>query len=174
LKPGAALPGDIVHIDGRILGRHPGVIHFTVGQRRGLGLGGLANGEALYVVKLDAAKARVIVGPREALETRRVYLRAVNWIGQGELADQKRGAEICVQIRSSRRPVRAFLFVRGQETMVEFAAAEDSVSPGQACVFYSLEERRARVLGGGFIVGADRACRGELENVRPRVEPVPA
>jgi tRNA-uridine 2-sulfurtransferase len=174
LNPGAAFPGDIVHIDGRVLGRHPGVIHFTVGQRRGLGLGGSANGEALYVVKLDAGKARVIVGPREALETRRVYLRAVNWIGQGELAEQPQGAEICVQIRSSRRPVRAFLFAQGKETMVEFATPEDSVSPGQACVFYSIEEPRARVLGGGFIVRADWAGDGRQENTSPRVEPVPA
>jgi tRNA-uridine 2-sulfurtransferase len=174
LKPGAALPGDIVHIDGRVLGRHPGVIHFTAGQRRGLGLGGSANGEALYVVKLDAGKAQVIVGPREALATRRVYLRAVNWIGLGELADQPQGAEICVQIRSSRRPVRAFLFARGKETVVEFATAEDSVSPGQACVFYSLDEPRARVLGGGFITGADRACEGQSTDNSTKVEPVPA
>jgi tRNA-uridine 2-sulfurtransferase len=173
LKPGAAQAGDIVHIDGRVLGRHPGVIHFTVGQRRGLGLGGSAKGEALYVVKLDAGKARVIVGPREALKTRRVYLRAVNWIGEGELAEQPQGAEICVQIRSSRRPVRAFLFARGGDTMVEFAVAEDSVSPGQACVFYSLEEPRARVLGGGFIAGAERACEGQSNNDAARVEAVP-
>jgi tRNA-uridine 2-sulfurtransferase len=174
LAPGAALPGDIVHIDGRLLGRHPGVIHYTVGQRRGLGLGGLGSGEPLYVVKLDAARARVIVGPRRALESHRVHLRAVNWIGQGTLADQPQGAEIWVQIRSSRRPVQGYMFAAAGETMVEFASAEDSVSPGQACVFYSLEEPRARVLGGGFIVSADPACSGDPEVLRTVVEPLPA
>jgi tRNA-uridine 2-sulfurtransferase len=173
LRPGAALPGDIVHIDGRLLGRHPGVIHYTVGQRRGLGLGGLGTGEPLYVVKLDASRARVIVGPREALESRQVHLRTVNWIGQGALADQPQGAEIWVQIRSSRRPVRAFLFACGADTTVEFALAEESVSPGQACVFYSLEEPRARVLGGGFIVSADPACPGDPEVDQTKVEPLP-
>jgi tRNA-uridine 2-sulfurtransferase len=173
LKPGAALPGDIVHIDGRVLGRHPGVIHYTVGQRRGLGLGSLGPGEPLYVVKLDARLARVVVGPREALESRRVHLRAVNWIGHGGLADQPQGAEICVQIRSSRHPVRGFLFARSEDTIVEFALAEDSVSPGQACVFYSLEEPRARVLGGGFIVSADGACPDGHENDPAKIEPLP-
>lgn len=173
LTPGAALPGDIVHIDGRLLGRHPGVIHYTVGQRRGLGLGGLGAGEALYVVKLDASRAHVIVGPRQALETRRVHLRAVNWIGRGGLADQPQGAEICVQIRSSRSPVRGFLFASADDTTVEFAAAEDSVSPGQACVFYSLEHPPARVLGGGFIVSADRACQEFPENDFAKVQALP-
>ncbi len=173
LTPGAALPGDIVHIDGRLLGRHPGVIHYTVGQRRGLRLGGLGSGKPLYVVKLDASRARVIVGPREALETRRVHLRAVNWIGQGGLADQPQGAEIWVQIRSPRRPVRGFLFACNGETMVEFALAEDSVSPGQACVFYSLEEPRARVLGGGFINSVDPARPGDKEHDRTKAEPLP-
>ena len=173
LTPGASLPGDIVHVDGRLLGRHPGVIHFTVGQRRGLGLGGLGPGEPLYVVKLDAARARVIVGPREALESHRVHLRAVNWIGQGALADQPQGAEISVQIRSSRRPVLGFLFACADGTVVEFALAEDSVSPGQACVFYSLEEPRARVLGGGFIVSADPARPENREHDWTKVEPLP-
>jgi tRNA-uridine 2-sulfurtransferase len=174
LRPGAAHPGDIVHIDGRLLGRHPGVIHYTVGQRRGLGLGGSGTGEPLYVVKLDAARARVIVGPREALESRRVYLRAVNWIGDGALADQSQGAKIWVQIRSSRRPVRGYLFAAADGTTVEFALAEDSVSPGQACVFYSPEEPRARVLGGGFIVSAEPACPGDKEQDRTMIEPLPA
>jgi tRNA-uridine 2-sulfurtransferase len=174
LRPSAAHPGDIVHIDGRVLGRHPGVIYYTVGQRRGLGLGGSGTGDPLYVVKLDAARARVIVGPREALESRRVHLRAVNWIGEGALADQPQGAEIWVQIRSSRRPVRGYLFAATERTRVEFAFAEDSVSPGQACVFYSPEEPRARVLGGGFIVSAEPACPGGPEQDRTMIEPLPA
>ncbi|MCI0599830.1 MAG: tRNA 2-thiouridine(34) synthase MnmA [Beijerinckiaceae bacterium] len=173
LRPGAALPGEIVHIDGRVLGRHPGVIHYTIGQRRGLGLGGLGGGEPLYVVKLDAARARVIVGPREALAARSVHLRTVNWIGPGELGDQPQGEEIFVQIRSSRPPVRGFLFSNAVETMVEFAEAEDSVSPGQACVFYGAERPRARVLGGGYIVSADPAWHGAEENVLRQVETLP-
>ncbi len=173
LSPAAAIPGEIVHVDGRSLGHHPGVIHFTVGQRRGLGLGGTGSGEPLYVVKLDASRAQVVVGPREALETRRVHLRAVNWIGQGALADQPQGEEIRVQIRSSRRPVLGYLFATACDTMVEFALPEDSVSPGQACVFYSAEEPRARVLGGGFIVSADPACPRDPAHGRTTVEPLP-
>ncbi|MCI0467198.1 MAG: tRNA 2-thiouridine(34) synthase MnmA [Beijerinckiaceae bacterium] len=173
LAPGAALPGDIVHIDGRVLGRHPGVIHYTVGQRRGLGLGGMGTGEPLYVVKLDAARARVIVGPREALVSQRVHLRAVNWIGPGTIEDQPRGEEIYVQIRSSRPPVQGFLFHGAGETVVEFATPEDSVSPGQACVFYAAGRPRARVLGGGFIVSADSAWQGAPAADVTRVESLP-
>lgn len=157
LTPGAALPGDIVHIDGRVLGRHPGVIHYTVGQRRGLGLGGSAAGEPLYVVKLDAARARVIVGPREALANRRVHLRALNWIGPGTIEEHAKGEDIFVQIRSSRPPVQAFLYVGPEDAAVEFAAAEDGVSPGQACVFYSSDRAPAQVLGGGFIASTEAA-----------------
>jgi tRNA-specific 2-thiouridylase len=157
LTPGAVVPGDIVHVDGRVLGRHPGVIHYTVGQRRGLGLGGCPTGEPLFVVKLDAARARVIVGPREALATRRVHLHALNWIGPGTIEEHARGEQIFVQIRSSRPPVPGFLFAGPGEAFVEFAAAEDGVSPGQACVFYASDGPRARVLGGGFIASTEPA-----------------
>jgi tRNA-specific 2-thiouridylase len=173
LTPGAAMPGDIVHIDGRVLGRHPGVIHYTVGQRRGLGLGGFATGAPLFVVKLDAARARVIVGPREALAARRVQLRALNWIGPGTLDDRAKSEELYVQIRSSRSPVRALLSIGPGEAVVEFAAAEDAVSPGQACAFYASDQPRARVLGGGFIVSAEPACPAAAENNYARVEQFP-
>jgi len=173
LSPGAALPGDIVHIDGRVLGRHPGVLHFTVGQRRGLGLGGSSAGELLFVVKLDAARARVVVGPREALATRRVRLRALNWIGPGALEDHAQGEEIFVQIRSSRPPVQGFLFIGPEEAVVEFAAAEDGVAPGQACVFYTSDQPHARVLGGGFIVATEPSCPAARENSFARAEPLP-
>jgi tRNA-uridine 2-sulfurtransferase len=173
LTPGAARPGDIIHIDGRVLGRHAGVIHYTVGQRRGLGLGSLGTGEPLYVIRLDASRAQVIVGPREVLATRRVHLRAVNWIGPGRLEDQRQGEQIFVQIRSSRPPVKGFLFARPEETVVEFATFEDSVSPGQACVFYAPEGHRTRILGGGFIASADPAWRTDGENALTRVEPLP-
>ena len=173
LTPGAALPGDIVHIDGRVLGRHPGVIHYTVGQRRGLGLGGFGTGAPLFVVKLDAERARVIVGPREALATRRVRLRALNWIGPGTLDDPAKGMELYVQIRSSRPPIQALLWIGQGEAAVEFAAAEDAVSPGQACVFYASDRPRARVLGGGFIVAAEPACPAVAEIDYAQAEPLP-
>lgn len=160
LSPGAAVPGDIVHVDGRVLGRHAGVIHYTIGQRRGLGLGGANTGEPLFVVKLDAAQARVVVGPREALATRRVHLRALNWIGDGALTDiPAEGSALFVQVRSTRPPVPARLYLRAGEASVEFVNDEDGVSPGQACVFYASDQPQARVLGGGFISATEAAPR---------------
>ncbi len=160
LAPQAAQPGEIVHVDGRVLGRHSGVMHFTIGQRRGLGLGAAASsaGEPLYVVRIDAAKARVTVGPRSALATRRVALRDVNWIGPGELEQAARsGREIAVRVRSTRPPAPALLELRDGQICVEFVDDESGVAPGQACVFYDNVEPRARVLGGGFIRGAEAA-----------------
>lgn len=154
LIPGAAEPGEIVHVNGDVLGAHHGVIHYTIGQRKGLGLGSAnaGKGEPLFVVKLDAANRRVIVGPRSALATRHVQLRDVNWIGQGRLEDlPEQGLEIAVRLRSTRPPASAILRRKGGETVVELAAGEDGVSPGQACVFYEDAAPRARVLGGGFI-----------------------
>ena len=153
LRPGAADPGDIVDLAGRVIGRHDGIIHFTVGQRRGLGV---AAGHPLYVVQLDAATRQVIVGPREALRRSRMQLREVNWIGGGAideaLADDRR--EVFVKVRSTRPPQPAWLRrsaagVSGVE--VELAGGEDGVSPGQACVFYDAPDGQSRVLGGGFI-----------------------
>ncbi len=146
LMPGAAIPGDIVHVDGRVLGRHAGIVHYTIGQRRGLGV---AATEPLYVVALDAAGARVIVGPRSALARTRVALRDVNWIGEGERADLPPcGLPIGARVRSTRPSASALLFPSGE---VEFVEPESGVSPGQACVFYESLDPRARVLGGGFI-----------------------
>jgi tRNA-specific 2-thiouridylase len=145
LMPGAASPGDIVHIDGRVLGRHAGIIHYTIGQRRGLGV---AASEPLYVTALDAAAARVIVGPREALATRRIRLRDVNWLGDEPLEDLDSGLDIAVRVRSTREPAPARLLPDGA---VELLEAETGVSPGQACVFYASTAPDARVLGGGFI-----------------------
>jgi len=151
LLPGAAEAGDIVHVDGRVLGRHAGVIHYTIGQRRGLGV---AAAEPLYVVALDARNARVVVGPRQALETDRIRLRGVNWIGDGALADLPEGGlAIAARVRSTRPPAPARLFKDGA---VEFDEPESGVSPGQACVFYASCDSGARVLGGGFIAGAAR------------------
>ena len=151
LMPGAANPGDIVHVDGRVLGRHAGIIHYTIGQRRGLGI---AAPEPLYVTALDAVGAKVIVGPREALATRRIRLRNVNWLGEGKLEDlDPRGLDIAVRVRSTREPTPARLMPDGD---VELLAAETGVSPGQACVFYASTAPDARVLGGGFIQAGER------------------
>ena len=173
LAPGAALPGDIVDIDGRLLGRHPGVIHYTVGQRRGLGLGGSISREPLFVIKLDAARARVVVGPREALATRLVRLRGLNWIGPGHLEDIAKGEEIFVQVRSSRPPVQGFLFIDHDETAVEFVTPEEGVSPGQACVFYASNQPRARVLGGGFITSTEPSLPAASVDQFTPAEPMP-
>ncbi|MDO5528623.1 MAG: tRNA 2-thiouridine(34) synthase MnmA [Paracoccus sp. (in: a-proteobacteria)] len=146
LRPGAADPGEIVDLDGNVLGSHRGVIHYTIGQRRGLGIGGL--GDPLYVVKLDPETRRVIVGPKEALATRIVPVGEVNWIGPGAFEDGPR--EIAVRIRSTRPPAPALLRPVGPRAAeIELAEAEEGVSPGQACVFYELDG--TRVLGGGWI-----------------------
>ena len=148
LMPGAAEPGDIVHIDGRVLGRHSGILHYTIGQRRGLGI---AATEPLYVVALDAAGARVVVGPREALATPRVQLRDFNWIGPGSLGDlPEDGLLVAARVRSTRPPTPARLY---PDAHVSFEAPESGVSPGQACVIYDSADPHARVLGGGFILG---------------------
>ena len=152
LKPGAATPGDIVHVDGRVLGRHAGVIHFTIGQRKGLGV---ATGEPLHVIRLEADAARVVVGPREALATRVIALRDVNWIGDGALEDlPAEGMEIAVRVRSTRSPKPATLRFGPDGASIELSDAEDGVSPGQAAVFYDNAQGQARVLGGGFIRSA--------------------
>jgi tRNA-specific 2-thiouridylase len=157
LKPGAAEAGEIVDLNGKVLGSHAGIIHYTVGQRRGLGLAGAT---PLYVVRLDAETRRVVVGPREALRTRGIVLRDVNWIGDGDLdevlADDK--LDIFVKVRSSRPPQAAWLRHGKEGYEVELVDGEHGVSPGQACVFYDAGEGQARVLGGGFIKSAVAAA----------------
>ena len=162
LAPQAATPGEIVHVDGRVLGRHGGVMNYTIGQRKGLGLGASASagGDPLFVVRIDAANARVTVGPREALCTKTVALRDVNWIGPGtldEALDPSLGRELAARVRSTRPPAPALLLRRGDDIFVEFVEGESGVAPGQACVFYENAGPRARVLGGGFIRSAESA-----------------
>ena len=154
LRPGAAEPGDVVHMDGRLLGRHDGIIHFTVGQRRGLGI---AAGAPLYVIKLDAPTRRVVVGPREALTTRRIALRDVNWLGDGVLEDRlaRERLEVSVKVRSTRPPQPALLEATAAGVEVTLLAGEEGVAPGQACVFYESDDSQSRVLGGGFIKRSD-------------------
>ncbi|MDQ2088475.1 tRNA 2-thiouridine(34) synthase MnmA [Marimonas arenosa] len=147
LRPGAAEPGDIVDMDGNVLGSHGGVIHYTIGQRRGLGIGGLS--DPLYVVKLDVDTRRVIVGPKEALSTRIVPVKEVNWLGD-EPFESVATREISVKVRSTRPPQPAILRATGPDTAeVELLTPEEGVSPGQACVFYETEG--TRVFGGGWI-----------------------
>jgi tRNA-specific 2-thiouridylase len=159
LKPNAALAGEIVHIDGRVLGRHEGILHYTIGQRRGIGI---ATGEPLYVVYLDARSRRVIVGPRQALETRRLYLRDINWLGDGELAAVAAGGFDCfAKVRSTRPPRPARLAASEGGIYVELAEGEPGVAPGQACALYSGEGEDARIYGGGFILRSEREAAAE-------------
>ncbi|HEX2633340.1 MAG TPA: tRNA 2-thiouridine(34) synthase MnmA [Bradyrhizobium sp.] len=151
LRPNAIEPGDIVDLRGQTIGRHQGIVHFTVGQRRGLGI---ASATPLYVVRLDAATRRVVVGPRDALRMDRIVLRDVNWIGDGALDEIRGGLEIFVRVRSTRPPQPAWLRPTERGYEVELVAGEEGVSPGQACVFYDAPSGQARVLGGGFIQSA--------------------
>jgi tRNA-uridine 2-sulfurtransferase len=153
LMPSAAEPGDIVDLRGRVLGRHHGIIHFTVGQRKGIGI---AAAEPLYVVRLDAATRSVVVGPREALRTERMMLRDVNWIGPGTIDEATAGGrlEVFVKVRSTRPAQPAWLSGAAHSLEVELVEAEEGVAPGQACVFYDAPRGQARVLGGGFIKNA--------------------
>jgi tRNA-specific 2-thiouridylase len=158
-----------VHVDGRVLGRHDGIVNFTVGQRRGLGI---AAGEALFVVRLESARRAVVVGPRAALGIGRLLLGGVNWLGDAPLeaaAAERLGLH--VRIRSSQPPQPATLLATGPGTAaVVLAEPEHGVAPGQACVFYENDRPGARVLGGGWIrsteasgVDAPDTCRSAPE-----------
>lgn len=155
LRPGAVEGGEIVHMDGRVMGKHDGVIRYTIGQRRGLGI---ATGDPLFVTKLDAPNKRVIVGPREALLTRALAIGESNWLGEGSLLDAcAAGMPALARVRSTRAPVP------GRMTLVDgvpgfaFDVAEEGVAPGQACVLYAAPDG-ASVLGGGFITATVSAA----------------
>lgn len=152
LRPEAAEPGQIVHVDGEVLGQHKGIVNYTVGQRRGLGI---AAGDPLYVVKIDAAAKQVIVGPREALGVNSVALRDFNWIGG--TADLSHGVQVGARVRSTRPPKAASVRVIDGEATVDLIEGETGVAPGQACVLYEHDGPGARVLGGGFIARAVNA-----------------
>ncbi len=154
LAPQADQPGDIVSLTGETLGRHDGIIRYTVGQRRGIGI---AAGEPLYVVHLDHAANRVIVGPRDALAVASLTLRDVNWLGDGLLENAAaNGLEVHAKMRSARPPVLARLRLVAGKVTVELPGGETGIAPGQACVFYETGEPGARVLGGGFIADTRR------------------
>ena len=147
LRPEAANPGDIVDLDGNVLGAHRGVIHYTIGQRRGLGIGGLD--DPLYVVRLDADTRQVVVGPKEALTTRIIAVREINWLGD-EAFDSRAQWHLAVKVRSTRPPRAAIMRPLSATTAeVELLEPEEGVSPGQACVFY--EGNGSRIFGGGWI-----------------------
>ena len=152
LRPHGAEPGDIVHLDGRVLGRHDGVLHYTVGQRRGLGIGGTV--EPLFVLRLDPDRREVVVGPREALGRSVFPVREVNWLGDTPFEAARAGGwPVEVRVRSTRPPRPARLHPTGPDSArVELAGTEEGVAPGQACVFYA--EEGTRVLGGGWITRA--------------------
>jgi tRNA-specific 2-thiouridylase len=153
MHPEALSKGEIVHLDGRVLGEHEGIVHYTIGQRKGLGI---AAGEPLYVVKLDHRTGRVIVGPREALKTHTVRLRDVNWLGGLPLAEASagNGAPVEVKVRSTRGPQPAVIQMRDGDVYVTLVTGEYGISPGQACVFYADDSETSEVLGGGFIAEA--------------------
>ena len=122
----------------------------------------MAAGEPLFVVHLDPARGRVIVGPREALETHKVTLRALNWLGDGALEDiPATGLEVFAKVRSTRPPKPAILSHQNGVTSVELVDGESGIAPGQACVLYSDESDSARVLGGGYIANSQRAPEAE-------------
>jgi tRNA-specific 2-thiouridylase len=135
VRPGVAEPGEIVDLEGNVIGAHRGLIHFTVGQRRGLEIGGRS--EPLYVIRLEPATRRVVAGPRSALAVRAARLSDLNWLGE----DQADG--LTAKVRSLARPAP----VRFDGGAIHFAAAEYGVAPGQAAVLYDGD----RVLGGGWI-----------------------
>ena len=156
LRPGAAEEGNIVHVDGRVLGRHGGIINYTIGQRKGLGVPAQ---EPLYVLRLDASAREVVVGPREALRTRSIRLRDVNWLGDEPLeAFAAEGEEILARIRSSGPLQPARLSIEEDGVTVDLAHGEDGVSPGQACVFYAADGGGERLLGGGWIKSTARSA----------------
>jgi len=148
LRPGSGRGGDIVHLDGTVLGQHEGVIHYTIGQRRGLGI---ATGEPIFVVKIDAPNRRVIVGPREALLTSGLVLEELNWLGQGSFEDAAHaGAPVLVRVRSTRPPVPGRLGWQDDVPVIWFDEPEEGVARGQAAVLYD-PAGGTRILGGGFI-----------------------
>ena len=151
LRPGAAEPGEIVHADGRILGKHTGIINFTVGQRRGLGVGGLD--KPLYVISLNVEDRKVTVGPKELLKATTIKVSEVNWLGDQDFFSREQW-KMKVKVRSTRPPQDALVKPRSQNTAeVELIEPEQGIAPGQACVFY--DKRQSRVFGGGWIANVN-------------------
>ncbi|WP_132031350.1 tRNA 2-thiouridine(34) synthase MnmA [Aquabacter spiritensis] len=163
LRPEAGEAGDIVHLDGRVLGRHRGVMHYTIGQRKGLGI---STPEPLYVIAIDAGKREVKVGPREALTVRTVRIGDINWLGDTPFAEACAAkTEVFAKVRSTRAPAPAHLDCDAAgHPVVRLHLGEDGVAPGQACVLYDAGTDAARLLGGGTILRA--AAEGDLLRAR--------
>lgn len=153
LRPGTVEAGDIVDANGHVLGRHNGVINYTIGQRKGLGIGGghTDGNEPLYVTGIDVVHNRVVVGPRAALARNEITIHDVNWLGDAPIAGE---IPLRVKIRSTRPPEPATLRFENGKYLVRLDKPEDGVSTGQACVFYDVDPLSTRVLGGGWISGA--------------------
>ena len=142
IRPGSAEPGQIVHVDGRVLGAHQGIIHYTVGQRKGLGIGW---GEPLYVVRVDAAKRQVVVGPKSELAHHAFQVKEANWLADSAALN---GAQVLVKMRSMQEPMPASIALgEGDRSTIHLKNAYEGIAPGQACVAYD----GSRVLGGGWI-----------------------
>ncbi|WP_420404339.1 tRNA 2-thiouridine(34) synthase MnmA [Nisaea sp.] len=159
LRPGAAEPGEIVHLDGTVLGRHEGIIHYTIGQRKGLGIGGRRDEdgnpdtEPLYVVRLDPAGKRVIVGPRDALGRDTVFVSDVNWLGESLPGDEGVAVEVKLRSASAPTPARLYTDAKGGGRLV-LATPQHGIARGQAAVFYA-PGNSSRVYGGGWITGTE-------------------
>ena len=150
-RPEALQTGDIYHVDGEYLGKHRGIVHYTVGQRRGLGLLG-GTKEPLFVVKLDAAQNRVYVGSEKDLMQHKVYIHDINWLGDTDISPE--GTQIAVKLRSMRPPKEAILYPPDEtgKAHIYIPEGEKSVSAGQAAVFYARDNNYSRLLGGGRIL----------------------
>ena len=152
IRPLSGIAGNIVHLNGQVLGKHRGIMYYTIGQRRGLGLPDGSGEDPLFVIKIDQNTNQVIVGPREALKRKKIWLEDINWLGKGEYNKNLDGFQLRVKVRSTRSPVLATFLLEGDEIIVELDQPDEGISPGQACVFYSSEISAKRTLGGGWIV----------------------
>lgn len=158
IRPEGDLPGDIIHMDGRVIGQHKGIINYTIGQRRGLGIGGgiIDNNEAVYVIRLDSAKNQVIVGPKEALARDIIFIKDCNWLSQIDDANDggqisgpalRNGQEYLIKFRSNMTSIPARITFQQGTAIIQCLTPQYGISPGQAAVIYDND----RVLGGGWI-----------------------
>ena len=148
INPDNLKPGLLLDTSGNVLGNHEGIVNFTVGQRRGLGI---SSGDPLYVVKIDAENQNVVVGSKEDLKKRNIQIRDLNWIGDEKLGNNSiKEIKIRAKIRSTQEPKPARLCFEQGKVHVNFDDHVEGVSPGQACVFYDFKNS-TRVLGGGWI-----------------------
>jgi len=147
-RPESFKKGDILDTKGNLLGKHDGIINFTIGQRKGIRI---AHSEPLYVVNIDAKKNQVIVGDRECLEVKKIHIKDVNLLCKFENYKDN----LFIKVRSTGRLIRAKINLRQKKAEVALKEKENGVSPGQACVFYSKNKFGDKVLGGGWIIKAE-------------------